>query len=141
MVNLLWVEEEQDSLRYERKIVEALEWNITLVSTIDDAKNKLLTENYNLIISDLIMPINKFEKDRGFVDVNAGINLLKWIRNPEIIKKTPADVLIVVISAVISSETKVNIIDKLVPPEYYLNKPIVEKNFQDLLVILNKILN
>jgi CheY-like chemotaxis protein len=140
MIKVLWVEEEQDSLRYERGIAIGQGWDITSASTVSEAMDLVSKDHFDLIVADLILPPDEFAKARGSVDVNAGIRFLEWIRSATHESRTPPTVMVVVITAVVSPETKSRVAEKLVPSQYYINKPLRRERYLELIHELNGIL-
>jgi CheY-like chemotaxis protein len=139
-IDVLWVEDEKSTLRYEQTYALANGWNIKTVDTVEAAQNEIQNKEYPLILMDLILPRNNYFLKRGEVDADIGIELLQWIRDPFRKGKTRPDVLVFIISAVLSQDRIGKVMEILNNRGYYLNKPLTvggfEKTFIEIMDIL-----
>jgi CheY-like chemotaxis protein len=126
-LNVLWVEDEPDSLRAEVILARNHGWNITWADTVKQSLDLLRDTVFDLVVVDLILPPTDYEKKRGFVDVKAGIGLIGSIREPGRQGRTPPNVFLLVITAVVTDELKAQVVKELESDRYYLNKPLVEE--------------
>ena len=125
-IDVLWVEEEPQSLRYERRLAELQGWRIPSADTVSGAMELINGTRFDLVVADLILPEDDFDKERGVVTPNVGIQLIKWVRETTRQGKTPPDVPLLVITAVISPEQRFRVVDIVGSDRYYLNKPLSE---------------
>jgi CheY-like chemotaxis protein len=141
VIKVLWVEEEPNSLRFERILAQQHGWQITSVETVSDASRLLNDERFDLVIVDLILPLDEFRKARGHVDPDAGLGLVDSIRNSARMGRTPATVPLLVVSAVVSPDRKARVVAKLTTERYYLNKPVDESAYRSILMELTAMLS
>lgn len=127
-IEVLWVEDEPHTLRYERRLAEAFGWRITTCDTVEQAIHLLKTNSYDLVIVDLMLPMDEYNKRRGFLDPGAGVALLTHIRDPRRDDATPPSVTTLVITAVISSDTRAEVLN-YVDDRHFLSKPVDEKQY------------
>ena len=137
-IDVLWVEEEQRSLRYEMRLAEQQGWNITYVDTVSRAIELMNDTAFDLIVVDLILPLEEFHKQRGFVTPKAGIQLIESIRDSSRKGRTPQNVPLLVISAVVSPEQKAKVVKTLASDRYYLTKPLEEDTYRRVLMELTE---
>jgi CheY-like chemotaxis protein len=137
-INVLWVEEEPSSLRYERSRVAQLGWNLTECTTVAEASKLIQNRIFDLIILDLILPKDESTLKNGMVDTEAGISLLKYIRDPQRLGKTALNVPVLVVSAIGSPEQRSEVIKMLTSERYFVRKPINEIIFIQIINELNK---
>jgi CheY-like chemotaxis protein len=135
-LNVLWVDDEPQSLRYERILADQQGWNITSADTVSRAMELINNTAFDLVVIDLILPLDDFQKQRGYVTPDAGIQFVEAITEPTRKGSTPANVPLLVISAVISDEHKAKVVKKLVSTRYYLNKPVQEDIYRNILMEL-----
>lgn len=131
-INVLWVEDEQNSMSYEVALAELQHWQITWADTAARGLELVRDTAFDLVVVDLILPQNDFEKTRGFVDAVAGVHLIESVREPTREGCTPPDVPILVITAVVTDEIKAKVLDKLESSRYYLNKPLEEGVYREV---------
>ena len=132
-INALWVEEESSSLRYERGRAKELGWEITLCETVIQASELIRSNTFDLLILDLILPMDQSTLHKGMVETEAGITLLKDIRDPSRLGQTSSDVPILIISAVGSMEQRLKVIKMLPDERFFLPKPVDEKAYMKIL--------
>jgi len=140
-INVLWVEEEPQSLRYERKLAEQQGWNITSADTVSRAMELINDTAFDLVVVDLILPSNDFHKQRGYVTPDAGIQFIEAIREPTRKGNTPANVPLLVVTAVVSPEQKARVVKKLTSDQYYLTKPLREDVCRNVFIELTQALD
>jgi CheY-like chemotaxis protein len=137
-INVLWVEEEPSSLRYERSRVAQLGWNLIECTTVAEAVKLIQNHTFDLIILDLILPKDESTLKNGMVDTEAGISLLKYIRDPQRLGKTALDVPVLVVSAIGSPEQRFEVIKMLTSERHFIRKPINLNIFIQIIHELNK---
>lgn len=135
---VLWLEEELHTLRYEQKLAELAGWDITSVSTVADAKRHVQDDAYQVVVADLILPLNDYESQRGKLTPEAGLDFLRFVTDESRKGVTSSNVLLVVLSAVLSPEVKQLAQACLSSPKYYIQKPVNEEIFRALLVSFNE---
>ena len=140
-LHVLWVDDEPQSLRYERRLAELHDWNIESALNTESALDLTSKNTFDLLIVDIILPRSQYEQDRGYVNADAGIELLRALRDPGRCASTPADVPIAVITAVVSSEKLARIKDLLGANPKYLAKPIAEEEYERLVTNLSQALS
>jgi CheY-like chemotaxis protein len=140
-INVLWVEDEPDSLRYERKLAEQQGWNITSADTVSRAMTLINDTAFDLVVVDLILPLDDFHKQQGYVTPDTGIQFIDAVREPTRKGSTPANVPLLVLTAVISPEQKAKVTKKLISDQYYLTKPLQENAYRRVLTELIQKLN
>lgn len=122
---LLWLEEEPETLQFEKDIIEKnYGWDIIFINNKEEAINKINEIKFNLIITDLILPENEFYAQTNYLQQNVGISFVKEIRNSNRKGLTNSKVPIIVISCIMSQDYKTKVIPFLETPEHYLTKPI-----------------
>lgn len=131
-INVLWVEDEPSSLRYEVILAERHGWRITWADTVKRGLELLRDIAFDLVVVDLILSRDDFEKGRGFVDANAGVSLVESIREPSRKGLTPPNVPLLVITAVVNKETRDKVLVKLETSRFYQTKPLHEKAYRDV---------
>jgi CheY-like chemotaxis protein len=136
-ISVLWVEEEPSSLRYERSRVVQLGWNLEECTTVAEASKLIQNHIFDLIILDLILPKDEATLKNGMVDTEAGISLLKYIRNPQRLGKTASNVPVLVISAIGSPEQRSDVIKMLASERHFIRKPINGNIFIQVIHELN----
>jgi CheY-like chemotaxis protein len=139
-IQVLWVEDEPASLRYERIVAEQAGWQIASADTVSKALELIRDTIFDLVVADIILPHDDFEKRRGFVDPDAGIQLLESIRDPARTSGTPSNVPVLVVTAGTSTEQRAKIVEKLSSSRYYLNKPVDEETYVKIVEELTQIL-
>lgn len=139
LINVLWVEDEPQSVRYEQKLAEQHGWRIVFAETVSKALELISDTAFDLVVIDLILPLDDFHHQRGYVDPNMGIQLIEMIQEPTREGCTPPDVPLLVISAVVPPSPRV--IEKLTSERYYLSKPLQEEVYRDVLAELTQALD
>jgi CheY-like chemotaxis protein len=139
-IQVLWVEDEPSSLRYERKVAEQAGWQITSANTVSKALDLIRDNTFDLVVADIILPRNDLERQQGFVDPDAGIQMLEAIRDSNRTSGTPRSVPILVVTAVVSIEQKAKIVKKLLAPRYYLSKPVNDNEYRKMVKELTEAL-
>ena len=139
-IKVLWVEDEPASLRYEQIVAEQAGWQITSADTVSKALELIKDTVFDLIVADIILPHDDFEKQRGFVDPEAGIQMLESIRDSARTSGTPPNVPMLVITAGMSPEQKTKVVKKLSSSRYYLNKPLDELEYRNIVKELTQVL-
>lgn len=137
-LKVLWVDDEPHSLRYEHKLAQRYGWELHFASTAQEALDVTARDRFDLLILDIILPQNQYYLDRGFVHEDSGLKLLATLKEPSREALTPHDVPIGVITAVISPDKRAQIIKLLPSDQFYLSKPINEKEYLALLKRLNE---
>jgi CheY-like chemotaxis protein len=132
-VRALWVEEEPESLVYERKLAEENGWQITSVATVREALDLVAHRPFDVLLVDLILPLSEYELRRGHVSVDAGLALIRSIRDPLRCGATGHDVPLLVISAVVTPDRKAVVLDSLASPTHYLDKPVDEVKYRQMI--------
>jgi CheY-like chemotaxis protein len=123
-VELLWVEEESGSLRYERKLAAGLGCMITEESTVETALSRLNLSRFDVVVADIILPPDEFSRRRSHVHPEAGIQFLRALRDPRRVGQTPHDVPAMVVSAVVSPDKRSLAIKLLGDDRFYIAKPV-----------------
>jgi CheY-like chemotaxis protein len=131
-MHLLWIEDEPGSLRYERRLAEGKGWELELCEHTQGALQLLNATQYDALICDLILPKDKFQYDRLYADTEAGLELIRKIRQPSRAGATPYNVPILVITANPSAVTN---LAALQPHEELkvLPKPLDEATYTNAL--------
>ncbi len=124
-INVLWVEDEPSSMRYEQQLAKNEGWAITFADTVSEALELIREKDFDLIVVDLIMPMDDFEKKRGYANPESGTRLVKDITNSGREGRTQPNVPILVITAM-GQEDGREVIKELPTTRYYINKPIVD---------------
>jgi CheY-like chemotaxis protein len=132
-INVLWVEDERESLLYEINLAKRQNWEITFVDNVKNALDRIKDYSYDLIVLDLILPADNYSKLRRHVDPNVGLEFINTIRDPTRIGCTRSDVRLLVLSAVASDDRKAKVVEKLESDKYYLNKPLHEEIYNDII--------
>lgn len=139
-IKVLWVEDEPSSLRYEWKLAEQQAWQITPADTVSRAKDLLNDTAFDLVVVDLILPLDDYHKQRGYVDPDAGVQLVESIRDSTRKGCTPPNVPLLVVTAVVSLDRKAKVVKKLASDRYYLSKPLQENVYCSILIELTQVL-
>jgi two-component system alkaline phosphatase synthesis response regulator PhoP len=138
-IKVLWVDDEPESLRYEIKLAEEMGgWQITLAQTVTDAVELLRDIVFDLIIVDLMLPLNSFDQLSGLVSLDAGIRFITSVRDTDRPGSTTSTVPLIIISAEVFSEQRAKVIERLVSSEYYLTKPLLEKDYRKIVKQITK---
>jgi CheY-like chemotaxis protein len=132
LLNVLWLEDEPDSVRCEVMVARAHGWNVTCAETVAQALELVRDETFDLVVADLIVPPADYEKKRGFVDAYAGIHFIELVRDQTRSGRTPPDVPILIMTAVVTEELKGRVLGKLESSRFYLNKPIEEETYLEV---------
>lgn len=135
-IKVLWVEEEPDSVRFEMAIAKNMNWDIEQVNSAMKAIELINKKKFDLIILDIIIPIDEFNSKRGLISDEGGIRVLEEIRNPNRKKGTDNNVKVIIITCVMTPKKKEKIIKLLESEKYYISKPIKQKEF---IYFLNKV--
>ena len=139
-IKVLWVDEEPHTLRYESRLAEARGWKITWVSSADEGMHLVKRRRFDLLVVDLILPLDEYENQRGVTDVENGLRLVEQIRVPDRKGRTPCDVPMVVVSAVITPKRLNRVLGFLSSRQFLLSKPIPTARFNELLSSVDKLL-
>lgn len=131
-IKVLWVEDEPNSMTYEVMLAEQRGWHITSAETASRALDLVRDRSFDLVVVDLILPQNNYEKERGHFDPYAGIHLIESVRQRTTSGHTPPDVPILVITAVVTDDLRARVLDKLESSRYYLNKPLEEGVYREV---------
>lgn len=131
-IGVLWVEDEPQSMRSERLIAEKLGWHITQADKVSKGLELVRDERFDLVVTDLLLPRNDFEAARGFRDAGAGVSFIESIREPGRHGRTPPDVPILVITAVVADQIKAKVLAKLESSRLYLSKPLYEEAYLEI---------
>jgi len=131
-LNVLWIEDEPNSLSYEVVVAEQCGWHITWADTVARGLELLRDLVFELVVIDLILPANNDEKVRGYVGAGAGARLIQLIRDAARRGRTPASVPVLVISASVADDIKAKVVDRLGSARYYLHKPLNEQAYRDV---------
>jgi CheY-like chemotaxis protein len=129
-LKLLWVEEEIESVAWERKLIDSLGCEVTSVTNIKAAENELAVHCFHIVLLDLMLPATEQHERIQLVDASAGISLLARIREGERHGLTPPDVPVIVFSAVVSPQQKLGVLTFLQTDRQYLQKPVPEDLFR-----------
>jgi two-component system OmpR family response regulator len=131
-LNVLWVEDEPNSLSSEVEIAREHGWNITWAETVSKGLELARSTVFDLVIVDLILPPSEYERQRGYVDPDAGLTLIESIREPSRRGRTMPTVPILVITAVVTERLKAKVLGKLESGRYYLTKPLEIELYEDI---------
>jgi CheY-like chemotaxis protein len=124
-INVLWVEDEPASMRWEHLTAQNEGWIITFADTVSKALELMKDRFFDLIVVDLIIPDDEFQKRRGFAGPQSGIRLVRSIRDTGRVGLTKNDVPLLAITAM-GQETAKEVIKELSSTRYYINKPITD---------------
>jgi len=102
----LWVEDEPRTLLHERITLRNLGWNVTHVSTAEDALAQLRDTAFDIVLLDFILAVDRYRDQRGHVDPDVGLSLLRSIRSLGPDSKTQPNVIVLAISAVVSADRR-----------------------------------
>jgi CheY-like chemotaxis protein len=133
---ILWLDEEPDSLRYESRIVENMGFQIVWASTVSGAVKLIRDHCFDLVIADLLLPLDEFHRERGSVDMEAGLKFIETLRNNERTGNTPVDIDVIVITAVVSTERLEKVRNTLNVNGLILHKPIRSDQFEKIMTRL-----
>jgi CheY-like chemotaxis protein len=131
-IKVLWVEDEPSSLRFERILAEQHGWHVTLAETGSRGFELVRDTTFDLVVVDLILAQNEYEKKRGHVDPYVGIHFIESVRERTRSGRTPPDVPILVITAVATPALKARVVEKLESERYYLTKPLEEEVYGEV---------
>lgn len=123
-LNALWVDDEEKSLKYYERRFEEMGVKITRVPTVAGALALLNTRRFDIVLLDLILPLDDYYKARGHVTAESGLQLLRNIRDPSRNGETVADVLVLVVTAVISAGNASVAMELVGGPERFFSKPL-----------------
>ncbi len=129
-LKVLWVDDEPDTLRYESRLAAEHGWLVTWQTNVDGALDRLKRETFDLVVVDVILPKNTFEEERKYVDPEAGLGLIKAIRERAVEAGTDPNVPILVFTAYSQADQVTQSLGDVT----CLRKPVDEKEF---VVVLN----
>jgi CheY-like chemotaxis protein len=78
-MNVLWLEDEQEAMRYEKRLARNDGWRITQATHAEEAYGHLTRRRFDLLVLDLILPRDEYERRRGVVEPKTGIELLERV--------------------------------------------------------------
>ena len=100
----LWVDDEPAAVSYERILAEGLGLDLSLALTAKDALDMSQDTCFRLVVLDLILPKDEYERTRGIVQAEAGLSVLTSLRDTKRNAATHHDVRVLVVTAVVSAE-------------------------------------
>jgi CheY-like chemotaxis protein len=136
---ILWIDDEPAAVSYERKLVEQRGFEIVTSLTMEDALEKASNLAFKLVLLDLILPRNDYERERGVVDVEAGLSVLTALRDQKWKGATNNTVRIIVVTAVVSADIQARAHEYLNDQRDYLTKSLHRRG-QDFMGTINRIL-
>ena len=122
-LNVLWVEDEPSSMKYEQILAKNEGWIITSADTASKALELIKDTSFDLMVVDLILPDDEFQKERGFAMSEYGIRLVRRTRDLSRAGQTKPDVPLLIITA-IDRESAAEVISGLQSSRYFINKPV-----------------
>ena len=131
-LNVLWVEDEPSSMRFELILAKKEGWIVTIANTVSKALELIKNISFDLIVVDLIMPDDEFQETRGYANAEAGIGLVRSIRDTSRGGPTNPDIPLLVITA-IDRESAKEVLRELPSARYYINKPVDIDIYQELI--------
>jgi CheY-like chemotaxis protein len=117
-------DDEPHSLRYETTVAASGGWNVTFADTAARAVELLDTRQFRLVLLDLILPRDDYNKERGLTDPDVGIHLLRSIRARQASSPTPPTVRVLVVSCVVSEDICAIAGASLIDAHDFLRKPL-----------------
>ncbi|HWI64321.1 MAG TPA: hypothetical protein VNT75_20975 [Symbiobacteriaceae bacterium] len=127
-IQCLWVEDEPESVVWERHIARTMGWEVTLAKTAEAAAEALTAKRFDVVVLDLILPANDYTAERGPIDQDSGLKILAHIRDPQRVGQTPNSVKVLVFSCVLESATRRRTTAMLTSGSDYLTKGISDPN-------------
>ncbi|HOC00911.1 MAG TPA: response regulator [Verrucomicrobiota bacterium] len=125
----LWLDEEPESLTYEIRLLTARGWSVDLSNHVEEAKTRIASATYDVLICDLILPRNSFDCTTCFVDIDAGIEFIDHVRNPSRPGQTSATVPIIVCTARLAAGAALSKFESPSAVLFLLTKPIPQDDF------------
>lgn len=133
-MQLLWVDDEPETVYFESRVAETLGFTVTWSMTVADAIERTRAKVFDLIVVDIILPMDEYEQRRGHINTDAGVALIETLRDPRRKAATSCDVPLVVVSATIDSDILHRILNAFGQNGFYLVKPLMSDAFRDVLV-------
>ncbi len=129
-MKVLWIDDENDSLTYERGFFRSLGWEITDAHHAELAIQLLQSTRFDLVVVDLILPANPYELRRGMVNPENGIELVARIRQEEKGWGTASNVPLLIVSAVMTSDQREQVESHLGVRDEFISKPLLDDRFK-----------
>ena len=126
-MKVLWVDEEQNSLRIEILRAKARGWDMSLVEHVAGTLEMIEATRYDALVCDIILPADSFQCAAKFCDPENGYHLIETIRNPNRCGSTPSNVPILVVTADADAPLRLARYLTDVPPFVLLRKPVHEE--------------
>ena len=137
-IRVLWVEDEPESLSYQRIWATQQGWCIADADNAQDALEKIREESFRVVVLDLILSESRYAKERGYVNPDVGVNLMRSIRDLPEDNCTPPNVKLLVISAVVTPNRRAAVFEHLTAEEDYLMKPVDKDKYHETVIRINK---